>query len=213
MREESPPRRIKLSGRCANFLVPNGKGISGCRESGVEPAPREFRVPSTIRLRERRVEGRLLKPFSSRRPGSCPGISGRIASRCFSAVVEKNAFRKDLCGTGILRANDCAPSPEVVRLIKKRSYPVTLRRAGSPFGSPAPSVSDEPESKFDCSLGEGDSLARLAGLSLWKRRDARMILLDDLQIAGHLLTTSVAEAYKRETESQEAKACTTHCQP
>ena len=30
-------------------------------------------------------------------------------------------------------------------------------------------------------------------------------LLDDLQVAGHLLTTSVAEAFNREAESQDAK--------
>jgi hypothetical protein len=49
--------------------------------------------------------------------------------------------------------------------------------------------------------------ARLLGWLAFALETSRCTddLLDDLQVAGHLLTTSVAEAYNREAESQDAK--------
>lgn len=89
------------------------------------------------------------------------------------------------------------PSPEIIRLIKKRFYPTTL---------------SEMESRAFCSLRhylagrKMNVLVPLAQESLmlgWLSLNldaARCTddFLDDLQVAAHLLTISLAEAYRRE---------------
>ncbi len=126
----------------------------------------------------------------------------------FLCMMEKNRFRRIYAEPKTyaepkFNGRDCAPSAEVIRLIKKRSHPVTI---------------GELETRASHPLYQ-DLSSRNLNLLLPLTREARLLgwlafgleasrctddLLDDLQVAGHLLTTSVAEAFNKESESRKA---------
>ena len=58
----------------------------------------------------------------------------------FLRTLEKNAFRKVYAEPESNDGTNGTPSPEVVRLIKKRSYPVTLQDLEARSARPAPST-------------------------------------------------------------------------
>jgi hypothetical protein len=119
--------------------------------------------------------------------------------------VDKNDFRM-VCAEPDTKGTQIAPpSREVVRLIKKRSYPMTTDELE---GRSARHLHHYlrnrnlnlivPLAKDSCLLGW------LAfGLDASRCTDD---LLDDLQIVGHLLAGSVAEAQNREVERHEAQS-------
>lgn len=124
----------------------------------------------------------------------------------FLGTMEKGGFRRIYAepktyAEPTFNGKGCAPSVEVIRLIKKRSHPVSL---------------GELEARASLPLYRFLS-SRNLNLLLPLTRDGRLLgwlafgveasrctddLLDDLQVAGHLLTTSVAEAFNKECQNQ-----------
>ncbi len=123
----------------------------------------------------------------------------------FLRTVEKNAFRKVYAEPESSAVGNCAPSPEVVRLIKKRSYPVTLPELEARSTRPLYQYLTSRNLNLLIPLVKE---TRLLGWLAFALEAARCTddLLDDLQVAGRLLTTNVAEAYNREAEGQDAKS-------
>jgi len=123
----------------------------------------------------------------------------------FLRTVEKNAFRKVYAEPKSNAGRNCAPSPEVVRLIKKRSYPVMLQELEARSARPLYQYLTSRNLNLLIPLVKE---TRLLGWLAFALEAARCTddLLDDLQVAGHLLTTNVAEACNREAEGQDAKS-------
>jgi hypothetical protein len=123
----------------------------------------------------------------------------------FLRTVEKNAFRNVYAEPESGGGKNCVPSPEVVRLIKKRSYPVTLQELEARSVRPLNQYLTTRNLNLLVPLVKE---TRLLGWLAFALEAARCTddLLDDLQVAGHLLTISVAEAYNREAEGQDAKS-------
>jgi hypothetical protein len=123
----------------------------------------------------------------------------------FLRTVEKNAFRNVYAEPESSGGKNCVPSPEVVRLIKKRSYTVTLQELEARSVRPLNQYLTTRNLNLLVPLVKE---TRLLGWLAFALEAARCTddLLDDLQVAGHLLTISVAEAYNREAEGQDAKS-------
>lgn len=121
----------------------------------------------------------------------------------FLRMVEKNGFQKVYAEPEARRAANSAMSPEVVRLIKKRSFPVTLQELEA---RPARPLYDYLASRHLNLLIPLMKEARLLGWLAFAVEESRCTneLLDDLQIVGHLLTTSVAEAFDRQLRDHES---------
>lgn len=121
----------------------------------------------------------------------------------FLRMVEKNGFRS-IYAEPESNGRDRAPSAEVIRLIKKRSHPVTTQELEA---RPALPLYEYLTSRSLNLLLPLVRETRLLGWLAFGLEASRCTddLLDDLQVAGHLLTTSVAEAFDREAEGQEAR--------
>ncbi len=121
----------------------------------------------------------------------------------FLRMVERNGYQKIYAEPEASGAPNAAVSPEVVRLIKKRSFPVTLQELEA---RPARPLYDYLASRHFNLLIPLLKENRLLGWLSFGVEDSRCTdeLLDDLQIVGHLLTISVAEAFDREMKYHEA---------
>jgi hypothetical protein len=121
----------------------------------------------------------------------------------FLRMVEKNGFQKVYAEPEPRTTTNSAISPEVVRLIKKRSFPVTLQDLEARAVRPLYQYLASRHLNLLIPLIKE---ARLLGWLAFAVEDSRCTseLLDDLQIVGHLLTTSVAEAFDREMRDHEA---------
>jgi hypothetical protein len=125
----------------------------------------------------------------------------------FLSATEKNRFRciyaePKTYAEPQFNGRERTPSAEVIRLIKKRSHPVT--------GAELETRASLPLYQYLASRNLNLLLpltreARLLGWLAFGLEASRCTddLLDDLQVAGHLLTTSVAEAFARESENQQ----------
>ena len=115
----------------------------------------------------------------------------------FLRMVEKNGFHKVYAEPEVNNGMKSAISSEVIRLIKKRSFPVTLHELEA---RPARPLHDYLARRHLNLLIPLVRETRLLGWMAFAVDDSRCTseMLDDLQIVGHLLTTSVAEAFDRE---------------
>jgi hypothetical protein len=115
----------------------------------------------------------------------------------FLRMVEKKGFYKVYAEPEIDNGTKSAISSEVVRLIKKRSFPVTLHELEA---RPARPLHDYLARRHLNLLIPLVRETRLLGWMAFAVEDSRCTseMLDDLQIVGHLLTTTVAEAFDRE---------------
>ena len=121
----------------------------------------------------------------------------------FLRMVEKNGFRR-INAEPESNGRDCAPSAEVIRLIKKRSHPVTTQELEARSALPLHHYLTSRNLNLLLPLVRE---TRLLGWLAFSVEASRCTddFLDDLQVAGHLLTTSVADAFNREEEGQEAR--------
>jgi hypothetical protein len=115
----------------------------------------------------------------------------------FLRMLEKNGFYKVYAEPEASNSTRSKISAEVIRLIKKRSFPVTLHELEA---GPARPLHDYLASRHLNLLMPLVRGTRLLGWMAFAVEDSRCTneVLDDLQIVGHLLTISVAEAFDRE---------------
>ena len=123
----------------------------------------------------------------------------------FLRMVDKSAFRKICAEPDLRAAQGCAPSPEVVRLIKKRSYPMTAAELEARSARPLYHYLTSRNLNLMVPLVKDSRLLGWLAFGLDPTR-CTDDLLDDLQVVGHLLTISVSEAYKREVDQHDAKS-------
>ena len=124
-------------------------------------------------------------------------------SEGFLRMVETNGFRKVYAEPEASEEDNACVSPEVVRLIKRRPYPVTLQDLEAISARPLYNYLASRHLNLLIPLVKE---ARLLGWLAFRLESSRCTdeLLDDLQIAGYLLTTCVAEAFDRELKNFEA---------
>ena len=121
----------------------------------------------------------------------------------FLRRVDKNEFRR-IYAEPESNGGDCAPSAEVIRLIKKRLHPVTTQELEARSAAPLYHYLTSRNLNLLLPLVKE---TRLLGWLAFGLEGSRCTddLLDDLQVAGHLLTASLAEAFNREAECQDAR--------
>jgi hypothetical protein len=121
----------------------------------------------------------------------------------FLRMMERNGFRKIHAEPEGSRGPNSSVSTEVVRLIKRRSFPVTLQELET---RPTRALYDYLASRHLNLLIPLVKENRLLGWIAFGVEESRCTseLLDDLQVVGHLLTISVAEAFDRELKYYEA---------
>ncbi|HET9523889.1 MAG TPA: hypothetical protein VFO90_06625 [Terrimicrobiaceae bacterium] len=189
-----------------HLLVPDAKRDSRTlRKSGIEKPARRISSPFDQTLA--RTAGGEQTPQAILIAASQQLSWDLRADRVevFLRAVEKNAFRKVHAEPESSSGTNGAPCPEVVRLIKKRPHPVTLSELEGRSARPLHDYLTSRNLNLIIPLAKE---TRLLGWLAFGLEASRCTddLLDDLQIAGRLLTTSVADAFNRETQNQEAKA-------
>jgi hypothetical protein len=127
----------------------------------------------------------------------------------FLCMMEKNGFRRiyaepQTYSEAKFNGRECSPSAEVVRLIKKRFHPVTTRELEARATFPLFQYLTSRNLNLLLPLAKE---TRLLGWLAFGLEASRCTddLLDDLQVAGHLLTTSVAEAFNNESANRQAR--------
>ena len=127
----------------------------------------------------------------------------------FLRVLEKNAFWRIYAEPQTYaepksHGRECAPSLEVIRLIKKRSYPLTILELETRASLPLFNYLTQRNCNLLLPLvKEGRLLGWLAfGVESSRCTDE---MLDDLQVAGHLLTMNVAAAFEQHCRDQQAR--------
>ncbi len=123
----------------------------------------------------------------------------------FLRLAEKNVFKRIYAEPKPSAGRDSMPSGEIVRLIKKRSYPVSLRELGSRSTLPLYEYLAARNLNLLVPLAKESRLLGWLAFSLDATRETDD-LLDDLQVAGQLLSISLAEAFDREAKHHEAKS-------
>jgi hypothetical protein len=123
----------------------------------------------------------------------------------FLRMVDKNGFYKIYAEPEMTNGAKPAISSEVIRLIKKRCFPVTLDELEA---RPARPLHDYLTSRHLNLLVPLVKETRLLGWMAFSVEKSRCTdeVLDDLQIVGHLLTLSIAEAFNRELNINKADA-------
>ena len=188
-------------------LLANNEGtdLRTTRKTGVSRSPRRISSPFDHTLARTAGGGQTPQAIliAAARQLSWDLRADRV--EVFLRTVEKNAFRKVYAEPESSGGKDYVPSPEVVRLIKKRSYPVTLPELEARSSRPLYQYLTSRNLNLLIPLVKE---TRLLGWLAFALEAARCTddLLDDLQVAGRLLTTNVAEAYNREAEGQDAKS-------
>jgi hypothetical protein len=127
----------------------------------------------------------------------------------FLRMIEKNAFRRIYAEPQTYaepkpHGREGAPSLEVIRLIKKRSYPLTIQELETRASRPLFNYLIQRNCNLLLPLvREGRLLGWLAfGVETSRCTDE---MLDDLQVAAHLLTMNVATAWERDGQNQQAR--------
>jgi hypothetical protein len=118
--------------------------------------------------------------------------------------VEKTGFREVYAEPDARRSERCAPSPEVIRLIRKRPYPVTSHELEARSARPLFRYLTDRNLSLIIPLVKDTCLLGWLAFGLESSR-CTDDLLDDLQVVGHLLTVSVSEAYNGELKTHENK--------
>jgi hypothetical protein len=115
----------------------------------------------------------------------------------FLRMLEKNGFYKVYSEPEASSGGRSTISAEVIRLIKKRCFPVVLHELETRAARPLHDYLADRHLNLLIPLVKE---TRLLGWMAFAVEDSRCTdeVLDDLQIVGHLLTTSVAEAFDRE---------------
>ena len=121
----------------------------------------------------------------------------------FLRMLEKKGFFKVYAEPEVDSGTKSAISSEVIRLIKKRLFPVTLHELEDRSAKPLHDYMARRHLNLLIPLVRE---TRLLGWMAFAVEDSRCTneVLDDLQIVGHLLTTSVAEAFDRELSLTQA---------
>ena len=127
----------------------------------------------------------------------------------FLRLAEKNVFKRIYAEPKPSAGQDSMPLWRVVRLIKKRSYPVTLRELGSRSTRPLYEYLASRNLNLLVPLAKESRLLGWLAFSLEATRETDD-LLDDLQVAGQLLSISLAEAFDREAKIMKPRAFMTH---
>jgi hypothetical protein len=187
-------------------LLANNEGtdLRTTRKTGVSRSPRRISSPFDHTLARTAGGGQTPQAILIAAARQLSWDLRADRAEVFLRTVEKNAFRKVYAEPESSAVGNCAPSPEVVRLIKKRSYPVTLPELEARSTRPLYQYLTSRNLNLLIPLVKE---TRLLGWLAFALEAARCTddLLDDLQVAGRLLTTNVAEAYNREAEGQDAK--------
>ena len=128
----------------------------------------------------------------------------------FLNATEKNRFRCIFAEPKTYaepKFNGGAPTPsaEVVRLIKKRSHPVTVTELETRASHPLYQYLTSRNLNLLLPLTRDAHLFGWLAFGLEASRCTDE-LLDDLEVAGHLLTTSVAEAFVKESANQQTES-------
>ena len=188
-------------------LLANNEGtdLRTTRKTGVSRSPRRISSPFDHTLARTAGGGQTPQAILIAAARQLSWDLRADRAEVFLRTVEKNAFRKVYAEPESSAVGNCAPSPEVVRLIKKRSYPVTLPELEARSTRPLYQYLTSRNLNLLIPLVKE---TRLLGWLAFALEAARCTddLLDDLQVAGRLLTTNVAEAYNREAEGQDAKS-------
>jgi hypothetical protein len=203
-RTSSAPDQVVKAVR--QLLAPNaGRDSQAVRKSEVKRSPRRISSPFDHTLA--RAAGGEQTPKAILIAASMQLSWDLRADRVevFLRVVEKNAFRKVYAEPESAAARNSAPTPEVIRLIKKRSYPVTVHELEARSARPLYEYLRSRNLNVIVPLVKETSLLGWLAFGLEASR-CTDDLLDDLQVVGRLLTTSVGEAFSRKADSHEAKA-------
>jgi hypothetical protein len=126
----------------------------------------------------------------------------------FLRMVDKNAFRciyaePQTYAEPKSHGRESAPSLEIIRLIKKRSYPLTIQELETRASLPLFNYLTHRNCNLLLPLVRE---ARLLGWLAFGVEPSRCNdeMLDDLQVAVHLLTTNVVAAFERDSRNQQA---------
>jgi hypothetical protein len=182
---------------------PGRKPARAIRHKRPDPAPRRISSPFDHTLA--RAAGGAQSPQAVLMAAARQLFWDLRATRgeVFLRMVERKGFQKVYAEPETSGGPKVAVSPEVVRLIKKRSFPVTLQELEA---RPARPLYEYLASRHFNLLIPLLKENRLLGWLSFAVEESRCTheLLDDLQIIGHLLTVSVAEAFDREARYHEA---------
>jgi hypothetical protein len=193
----------QVLGAVRQFLAANGTRNFKATQSKPRRTPRRISTPFSHILARAAGGGQtpqsiliaVVRQLSSDLRADCAEV--------FQHVAETNAFRQIYAEPETDRAKGSAPSPEVIRLIKKRLYPTTPDDLESRSFYPLHCYLTRRKLNLLVPLVKD---TRLLGWMAFRLEAARCTddLLDDIQVAGHLLSTSLAEALRREEESRDA---------
>ena len=216
--------KIELNGYAGRLSSSPDQVLNAVRQHLVSHAKDNF--PPTRRHEPRRETRRISSPFDhtlARAAGDVQTPQAVLIAAArqlcwdlradrvevFLRIVEKNAFRRiymepETYAERKSRGRECAPSQEVIRLIKKRAHPLTTQELENRASLPL----------FNYLVNRNCNLllpmvkeARLLGWLAFGVDAARCTddLLDDLQVAGYLLTTNVAAAFERDSQNHQTK--------
>jgi hypothetical protein len=167
------------------------------RRTSVRSAPRRISSPFDHTLA--RVSGGAQSPQAVLMAAARQLFWDLRADRgeVFLRMLEKNGFYKVYAEPEASSGTRSTISAEAIRLIKKRCFPVVLHDLETRAARP---LRDYLASRHLNLLIPLVRETRLLGWMAFAVEDSRCTseVLDDLQIVGHLLTTSVADAFDRE---------------
>ena len=212
--------KIEVNGYAGRISSSPDQVLKTVRQILADNAKSDLRAPR--KTEPRRAPRRITSPFDhtlarTAGGGQSPQAIMIAAARqlswdlradrveAFVRTVEKNAFRKVYAEPESSNGKNSAPSAEIVRLIKKRCHPVTLQELEARSTRPLHQY------LIDRNLNVLVPLVKEARLLGWlafalEAGQCTDDLLDDLQVAGHLLAVSVADAYDHEAQGYDAKS-------
>ncbi len=212
--------KIEVNGYAGRISSSPDQVLKTVRQILADNAKSDLRAPR--KTEPRRAPRRITSPFDhtlarTAGGGQSPQAIMIAAARqlswdlradrveAFVRTVEKNAFRKVYAEPESSNGKNSAPCAEIVRLIKKRCHPVTLQELEARSTRPLHQY------LIDRNLNVLVPLVKEARLLGWlafalEAGQCTDDLLDDLQVAGHLLAVSVADAYDHEAQGYDAKS-------
>ncbi|HEY5706655.1 MAG TPA: hypothetical protein VIS96_13890 [Terrimicrobiaceae bacterium] len=194
----------QMLGAVRQFLAANGKRNVRMPQSETRRTPRKLSTPFNQILARTAGEGQSPQALliASARQLSSDLRAERV--EVFLHMAETNAFQKIYSAPETDRAKDPGPSPEVIRLIKRRLYPTTPDDLESRLFSPLHRYLTSKRLNLLVPLVKE---TRLLGWMAFRLEAALCTddLLDDIQVAGHLLSISLADAWRFDDQSRDAK--------
>jgi hypothetical protein len=193
----------QVLGAVRQFLAVNGRRNFGMTRGERRQTPRKISTPFNHILARTAGGGQTAQSILI---ASARQLSSDLRADCaevFQHVAETNTFRRIYAEPETDRAKNSGPSPEIIRLIKKRLYPTTPDDLESRSFYPLHCYLTKKRLNLLVPLVKD---TRLLGWMAFRLEAARCTddLLDDIQVAGHLLSTSLAEALRHENESRDA---------